>query len=295
MDVMLDNARDWCGYGYHVSIIIDTYDRNIDGNRLKQYEQSVACTLSKVQIEVIYHENARPDVPYAHLMLHRQHFLKHINHFDIFVYSDDDISIRASTLQRWLYEMNTIDKTLWGQYFIGLLYYENSAVMLRNKQVKKKQLAMRPELLFLDPVTGKTRLRNRVTWSLTPGDVYLVSSKNSSSHWTQGIPDGRFITTDVPTYSASYILHKSQLQQLEMKCNFLAGHDNPETFAEILEGQQIGYCQAEGRFVGDKPSRNLNDPHFNCCMRWLMPVEPTSFQSLLIQHIGTPGLSAENK
>lgn len=297
MDHSLDNVRDWCEQGHHITVVIDTYDTQIDRHRLQQFENRIACTKSKVHIEVHQHknDNKNPNIKYNHLKLHRKHFHQHINNYDLFVYADDDISIRSSTLQRWLYEMHLIDKELWKKYYVGLIYYENSLVMLRNKKVKQKQMTMRPDFVFNSP-DGMSYLRNRVTWNIEPSDVYLMSSKNMSSHWTVGIPDNHFITTDVTAYSASYILHRTQLQHLEMSCSFLTGivGENPDLFAEMLEGQQLSLCQIEGR-IATFPSSTIDDPIMNCCMRWLMPVDTTSFDSLLIHHIGTPGQSAENK
>lgn len=178
MEMLLDKSLDWCEAGYHVLVIVDTYDTKYE-KVLAEYPRS--CISASFQINVHLHERSINLVT-----AHRQHFNMRIGDFDVFVYGEDDMLIPLSTLARWRHE--TLQLPNPEKQMIGLLRYENALKELRSNGKKIKKLS--PEFSYFAATSDIDRLsmRSRVCWEPNPQNYTVVSKGGKGKLYITNMP-----------------------------------------------------------------------------------------------------------
>jgi hypothetical protein len=138
---------------------------------------------------------------------------------------------------------------------------------------------------------------------------HVLNTSSNSCLWMKGVPENRYLTYtpssfyplkgigQSSTYSAVTILTRAQVTSLERRCHYLSRQtvydDKPVlSIRELFVSNQIYNCgpleSVFGSYVFD-----LYSPELVCCMIWLIPVP--HMDAFFIQHIGTPGVSQDNK
>jgi hypothetical protein len=138
---------------------------------------------------------------------------------------------------------------------------------------------------------------------------HILNTSSNSCLWMKGVPENRYLTYtpssfyplkgigQSSTYSAVTILTRAQVTSLEQRCHYLSRQtvyaDKPVlSVRELFVSNQIYNCgpleSVFGSYVFDLYSSELA-----CCMIWLLPVP--HMDAFFIQHIGTPGVSQDNK
>jgi hypothetical protein len=308
LQILLDNAVDWCEGGYDVSVMIDTWDNTVDLEVISvELKAQHVCNKGHLSVEIFLHERVIDHVPVNLAVHHRLHFRSHLSDFDIFMFSEDDMSIRLSALNKWHYESQKLGRAS-RENMIGLVRYENSRVARRDASSRKAVLKLEPQYRW-DVSSPKnatvTVPRSRVTWEFEVSSLYLTNSTRFPLLKEVDIPDRHYLAFDhkkhfrVPPFSAAGIYLRNQLDELEKKCLFLSEH-KAEAFyrplkiylTEFYGSSQPFQCGSK-ELIFESGNFNLTSPEFNCCKQWLLPVD--GFSTLFIHHIGTPGLKADNK
>jgi hypothetical protein len=312
MEELLDNAVDWCEGGYSVSVIIDTFDSTVDLRALQtQLMERHLCSRTKLSIDILLHEKIVDSVRANVAIYHRHHFRRRLYEFDIFVYGEDDMSIRLSSLNKWVQETAKLG-SLSLSYYIGFVRYENARLLLRNKSERVKITTVDPNFKWQVDSPGqpdKSIPQSRITWEMDPESMYITDRNNLPGLYSTvggpAIPEHYYLAFNgtlhyrIPPFSAMGIYTREQLQDLDHVCLFLSEHKaeipfHPRniTISEFYSSSQPFQCGNKELYFGSGDF-NLASQEFQCCKQWLLPVN--GFESLFVHHIGTPGQKADTK
>jgi hypothetical protein len=304
IEQLLDNARDWCEGGLAVTVIIDIFEEThinyieLSSILLSQH----SCSRAKWSLNFELHGNDMLNISAS--MFHRLHFQKYLNDFDIFVFGEDDMSIRFSTLQQWRVETAKLEAlSLDLDYQIGFVRYENARTMLRSPKSVKNVARLAPNLTAkLHSNSLLTVPLNRITWEWDFQDLHLNNANSDPYLATRGSPDNYYLVFNHNNYlkhcpfSAIGIFSRPQLQALERSCFYLS---RQTAEAELGQRMTAFYSSTQPYHCGpmeittSTKSFNFTSPEAICCKKWLLPVE--SFQYFFVHHVGTPGIKMDNK
>lgn len=307
LETLLDNALDWCEAGHSVSIIIDTYEqRNVDTKALASYWQNTRLCHNALSIQIQEHVLPSADLQKIFLVTrHRLHFHQYLKEKDIFIFSEDDISLRFASLQQWIQHTTFLGPAFTSQYFVGMLRYENAQMMLRQKKFRRKIDDMALNFTYVQNINSKNRNDkiempkhiplNRILWELDLENLYLLNHTNSNTNNYNNknrnsydhIPDNYYLqynhsaTINQP-YAAIQLFFPYQLQSLEMECQFLSnlslGMQLMTNFPEFYTSLQVFNCGRRGW------TENTNPEYYRylvgykeayCCRQWVFPTHAT--------------------
>lgn len=236
---------------------------------------------------------------------HRQYFSDHLHEFDLFIYGEDDIDIRLSTINTWLKETMRLD-TLATRYQIGLVRYENPRMLFRNRQARERILKSSGNFT-INPLSSRNSSlvvpNSRIAWEWNENSLYLTDNSSFPDlHQFGRYGSSYFLAfnhnnVDFP-YAAASIYTRQQLLELEWKCVFLSEQRAEQLYAslpavrlnEFYAGTQVFACGNQ-ELISGSGIFNLSSPEFDCCVQWLLPTN--GFESLFVHHIGTPGTSMD--
>ena len=89
---LLDNTVDWCEAGFHVTVIIDTFDVLTDELFSQRLSEQFRCSNAdaKLTVSVISHPEFDENSKEANNLVtyHRGHFKKYLHQFDLYVFGE---------------------------------------------------------------------------------------------------------------------------------------------------------------------------------------------------------------
>jgi hypothetical protein len=320
VEILLDNAVDWCEGGYQVQVIIDTHDMSIDAEKLtSELIQRHKCSTEQFLLKIVQHdptileripESFLKGIKAAELSLnlaiyHRHHFSEYLRldgdeAIDIFVYSEDDMSLRLHSLNRWVEETKRLQREA-TSYYVGFIRYENARYLSR----RKNNIAnIMPNFSFSEASVPLARL----SWEVQVDKLRLL--KKTKNLDAVGVPGNHFLTlpndpnaVDDSTrpYGAVAAYTREQLLDLEGRCLFLSQqYSEPVVLkglptairrTEFYGSQQPYHCGCKELISLERIK--LIETEYSCCKEWVIP--SANFESLFVHHIGSPGYNADMK
>eukprot|EP00638_Chattonella_subsalsa_P000119 CAMPEP_0117738780 /NCGR_PEP_ID=MMETSP0947-20121206/3343_1 /TAXON_ID=44440 /ORGANISM="Chattonella subsalsa, Strain CCMP2191" /LENGTH=373 /DNA_ID=CAMNT_0005554555 /DNA_START=170 /DNA_END=1288 /DNA_ORIENTATION=+ len=216
---MMESVMDMCVAGSRLTVVIQTTE-SADDIRFALLQKKLQCSGSRgsISFEIdVYPKKLKLDLTKKH----RQLMYDRLDNFDLFIYSEDDMDIRPSTIAAYLAETSKLEAALPDMYSDSYPHQQYVISFIRWEENRKGLRAFKKERF--QNIEGEA---TRVFWENTKEEYDVIELEGLSS----GSPRIPYVTMVHP-HSAMWILTRDQLMWLQDTCQFNS--------AEVVPGKNV--------------------------------------------------------